>query len=269
MDYDRINYILSPQELRDKRVLIVGVGSGGAPIVQHLTMNGIRQWTLFDPDTFDEVNLVKHPARRKELGQLKVHIMSEWITDRNPSANVRDYPVDIMESPDFEMEVEQADLVVSASDSFAVRQYVNRVCVNKSTGCVTANVFRTGVGGEIYSYIPEETGCFQCLCLVSAKQGWNDIENSIEITDGEKEKIYGLNQEEYKASGLSMDIAIISAIAAKRALRLLLENPNPRFYPQNKANYVIFYLRKTGDNPGLSSQRYFISQQEDCFCGAN
>jgi molybdopterin/thiamine biosynthesis adenylyltransferase len=268
MDYDRIRYILSPEELDDKWVLVIGLGSGGAPIVQHLAMNGVKNWMLFDPDTLDEVNLVKHPGLRRDLGKTKVEIMANWIRDRNPSSNIREYPVDILEAEKFREEVRHADLVISATDKLAIREYIDEMCVREATPCVVGDVFRTGVGGQVYSYIPGKTGCYHCLGIVSEKNGWNAIDSSIEMTEDEKERIYGLSEREYKAAGLSMDIAIISAIFAKTALGILLENPNPRFFPTSEANYIIFYNRKLGPFDSLSSKKFFIPPQRACFCSS-
>ncbi|MHA1864486.1 MAG: HesA/MoeB/ThiF family protein [Candidatus Thorarchaeota archaeon] len=269
MDYDRIRYILTPEELMDKIVVVVGLGSGGAPVVQHLAMNGIRNWALFDPDVLDETNLVKHPGMRSDIGQYKVHIAADWIRDRNPDSEIRDYPEDILDSKDFEKEVQDADIVISATDSLPIRQYINRISVHHQTPCVTASVFRTGIGGEVYVSVPGETGCFQCMNLVSTKLGWGQIENQIEMTDEERTRIYGLGEEEYRASGLSMDISQICAIMAKKALRVLLKNPNPKFFPEEKSNYIIFYMRKIQQYPSLSSLKYFIPPQQDCYCTSN
>src|SRR5712692_2375974 len=84
--FDRIQHLLSPDALRDKLVVQVGLGSGGAPVNEHLTMNGVRRWVLFDPDRYEDVNLVKHPRLRADLGKLKVEIQKNWILDRNPEA---------------------------------------------------------------------------------------------------------------------------------------------------------------------------------------
>ena len=69
-------------------MLQIGLGSGGTPVCDHLTMNGVRNWILYDPDTLQDVNLVKHPRGRRDLGRLKVEIQREWILDRNPDAAV-------------------------------------------------------------------------------------------------------------------------------------------------------------------------------------
>ena len=266
MNFDRIRYILTPEELENKTVVVVGLGSGGAPVAQHLAMNGVKNWALFDPDALDETNLVKHPGMRIDLYRPKVHIMADWLRDRNPESNIREYPENILDSTDFEREVKHSDLVISATDSLSVRQFINRVTVRHAIPCVTASVFRTGFGGEIYVSLPGKTGCFQCLNLVSVKLGWAQLDNQVDLTDDEQTRIYGLGEKEYRASGLSMDISIISAIMAKKALHVLLKDANSRFFPEEKHNYTIFYLRDVQAHSGLSSLKYFIPQQKDCFC---
>ncbi|MBN2230001.1 MAG: ThiF family adenylyltransferase [Candidatus Thorarchaeota archaeon] len=269
MDFDRIQYILAPEELEKKRVVVIGLGSGGAPVVQHLAMSGVRKWSLFDPDLLDEVNLVKHPGMRKDLGKTKIAVIAEWLMDRNPDSEIREFPEDILDSTDFEREARNAHLIISATDTLSVRQFINRIAVRHGIPCVTASVFRTAFGGEVYSYIPGKTGCYQCMNIVSGKLGWGNIENQVEMTEDEQDRIYGLGQEDYRASGLSMDIAIISAIMAKRALSLLLDSPNPVYFPQDSSNYLIFYMRGMGSIPSLSSLKYAIPAQKDCFCSFN
>jgi molybdopterin/thiamine biosynthesis adenylyltransferase len=266
MDFDRIRYILTPEELANKTVVVIGLGSGGAPVAQHLAMKGVKNWALFDPDVLDETNLVKHPGMRKDLGRPKVRIVADWLLDRNPESDIREYPENILDSTDFEREVRDANLVISATDSLSVRQFINRISVRHATPCVTASVFRTGVGGEVYVSLPGKTGCFQCLNLVSIKRGWAQLDNQIDLTNDEQTRIYGLGEEEYRASGLSMDISIISAIMAKKGLRVLLKDASSRFFPEEQHNYTIFYLRDIQNYAGLSSLKYFIPPQKDCFC---
>src|SRR6266571_3588554 len=110
--FDRIQHLLSPDELKAKLVVQVGVGSGGAPVNDHLTMNGVRRWVLFDPDSYDDVNLVKHPRLRSHLGHPKVKNQADWILDRNPIAEVRSFADDVMSSIEFPSLVREADLIL-------------------------------------------------------------------------------------------------------------------------------------------------------------
>ena len=74
LNFDRTEHLLNPEQFKNIKITIAGLGSGGAPVCDHLLMNGICDCDLYDPDTLDDVNLVKHPRLRKDLGRLKVDI---------------------------------------------------------------------------------------------------------------------------------------------------------------------------------------------------
>ena len=270
LNFDRIRHLLSPEELQDKLVVQVGVGSGGAPVNEHLTMNGVRRWVLFDPDHYDEVNLVKHPRLRADLGELKVEIQRRWILDRNPTAEVDAIAEDVMESARFRDAVRSADLVLCCADVQQVRLFVNSVAVETMTPCVTAIVFRQGFGGEAYAYVPSVSGCFDCMLRVAEHQGLN-MEDDIQLLDVEKDAIYGPNQRDFRASGLSMDIQAIAIIQARMALDVLLDDEGRRFEPV-PANWVIFYNRRVpqiSQSGFLKSVPIKLKPQRGCGCATH
>lgn len=268
--FDRIQHLLTPEELHNKLILQIGVGSGGAATNDHLTMNGARRWVLFDPDSYDDVNLVKHPRNRAQLGNLKVDNQREWILDRNPTAEVVVHSEDVMESKHFPESVKQADLVLCCADKPKVRSYVNSLAVENRRPCVTASVFRQGFGGEVYAYIPTASGCLDCMNRTASEQGWN-IEDSIDPTPEEHDVIYGLNLRDFKASGLSMDIQTIAIIQARVALDILLMGTDRKYSPL-PANWVIFYNRPIPNNPlsGFMKSLYLsVKPRKGCLCRAD
>jgi len=241
LDFARITHLLEPKDLADELVVQVGLGSGGAPVCDHLSMNGVRRWELFDPDALDAVNLVKHPRQRKDLGRSKVEIQREWILDRNPSAEVNAYAVDVMSADLFQRAVERSSLVLCCADKKEVRQFVNAVARQHAKPCVTASVFRQGFGGEVYAYRPGQTGCFTCMDRAADEQGIN-MSDAIQLLPEEEEHMYGLNLHDYQVSGLSLDIQAISLLQARVALGLLTaDSARPVVAPQ--ANWLIYYNR--------------------------
>lgn len=266
--FDRIKHLISPDELHDKLVVQVGVGSGGAPVNEHLTMNGVRRWAIFDPDVYDEINLVKHPHQRAAIGQLKVENQKKWILDRNPSAEVEPCAEDVLKSPRFREVAGAADLILCCADTQHVRSFVNTVAVEMRRPCVTASVFRRGFGGEVYAYIPHESGCLECMSRTAAENGWN-VDDSIELLEVEKDAIYGLDRRDFKASGLSMDIQSIALIQARIALDILLRGSTraPEPVPQN---WIIFYNRLVPNNPSsggfLTNKKITLKPRRDCGC---
>ena len=267
LDFERINYLLNPKELSNKRITVVGLGSGGAVACDHLTMNGIRIWELYDPDTLDAVNLVKHPRMRRDLGKYKVDLQREWINDRNPEADVLAFKEDVMESDSFSDSIRHSDLVLSCPDKKSVREFVSDKCVEAKVPFVTASVFRTGIGGEVYAYIPGETGCYNCLQLFSLQNDINLTDDALGLTAEEQHNIYGIGERDFKASGLSIDIQMISLIQVRMALSILLRDV-PKTITGLKSNWVIF-----GNRPakGIFRKHFEVKQlrlkpQGMCYC---
>jgi molybdopterin/thiamine biosynthesis adenylyltransferase len=239
LDFNRIEYLLNPEQFKDIQLTIVGLGSGGTPVCDHLTMNGIRKWDLYDFDVLGEENLVKHPRMRRDLNRPKVEIQKEWIVDRNPNALVKAFAEDIFHSSNFRESVQKSDLVLSCTDTKSAREFISDICVEEKTPFVTASVFRTGIGGEIYSYRPNETGCYKCLEIYALHNNINLSDDSLGLTPNEQKRIYGLSDINFRASGLSIDIQMIASIQARVALSILLTNFNSAI-PRIKSNWITF-----------------------------
>ncbi len=267
LDFDRIHYLLNPEQFAKTRVTIVGLGSGGAPVCDHLTMNGIRNWDLYDPDVLDGVNLVKHPRLRKELNRSKVEIQKEWILDRNPSAQVKIFCEDVMSSTGFLTSLQESDIVISCPDNKGVREYINDKCVENGVPFVTASVFRTGIGGEIFGYIPKQTGCYQCLQLFALEKDINLSDDDLGLTDQEKDRIYGLDDHDFKASGLSIDIHMIAMIQTRMTLSILLRNSHTSM-PRLKSNWIIFGNRPAKNifHTHFEVNQMMLKPQKNCIC---
>lgn len=266
--FDRIQYLLNPELFKDTKITIVGLGSGGAPICDNLTMNGIRNWDLYDLDTLDAINLVKHPRKREDLGRLKVDIQKEWIMDRNPNSNVNVFPEDVMSSENFPKSVKSSSLVLSCPDKKSVREFVNDICLRYKVPFVTASVFRTGIGGEIFSYIPRVTGCYKCLQIYSYKNNLNLKDEDLGLTIEEQNNIYGLTDANFKASGLSIDIQMVSLIQARMAMSVLLRDTENNSLPTLKSNWIIWGNRPATNifKKHFESSQFLLRPQEDCHC---
>lgn len=267
LDFDRITYLLNPEQFADKCITIVGLGSGGSPVCDHLVMNGIRIWELYDPDTLESENLVKHPRMRQDLGRLKVDIQKEWIEDRNPNAEVKAFAEDVMKSSNFIESVRRSSLVLSCSDKKSVREFVSDQCVAAKIPSVTASVFRTGIGGEVFGYIPNETGCYKCLQLYSELNEINLSDDALGLTVEEQQRIYGLEEREFRASGLSIDIQMIALIQARMALSILLRDSTLSM-SRLKSNWIVY-----GNRPAkgifrshFEAKQMLLRPQKVCNC---
>jgi molybdopterin/thiamine biosynthesis adenylyltransferase len=267
LEFDRIQYLISPESLAGKVVVQVGLGSGGAPVCDHLTMNGVRRWFLYDPDRLEPLNLIKHPRGRSDLGRLKVDIQRDWIVDRNPEAEVTVRPQDVFKAEELRQDLSGADLVLCCADKRAVRLFLNALAIEFKKPCVTASVYRQGFGGEVHAYVPGSTGCFECMERFADSAGLN-VDGTLKLTSEEQQQVYGLSVQEFRASGLSIDIQTISALQARLALDILLASAPLKPTPL-PCNWLIHYNRPTLDGAAghhLKTMKFRVKARKDCRC---
>jgi hypothetical protein len=267
LDTQRIDYLVRDAEAAAATITIAGLGSGGFPVMQYLAMCGVRRWKLFDPDALDPVNLVKHPARRSELGLLKVEIARKWLLDRNPQAVVELFPENAMPGSSFPQAVSESDLVLNCVDINSSREYVNDVCVQASKPFVLGLVFRRGFGGEVLAYVPGSTGCYRCLQHYTQSQGLS-IDDDFGVFPEEEEQIYGLGHTDFRLSGLAMDINLIANLHAHTAFRHLVGTAGTEIPPLTYS-WLTVGIRPFRDASSSSFKvsKFRLAPQEGCALG--
>jgi hypothetical protein len=76
--------ILETTILREKSVLCLGVGTGGAHAAIELAKCGVGRFMLVDRDRLSVGNVVRHPGGISQVGRFKVHVLGDLIHDKNP-----------------------------------------------------------------------------------------------------------------------------------------------------------------------------------------
>ncbi len=275
MDYSRIRKILNPESLADRIVMAAGCGSGNAPALAELAKNGVTRFELWDHDALEPVNLVRHVLGRSSLGRNKAEAMADWIMDRNEDARVTAHPCKIEDSPEFAAGVAAKDavrLVLCGVDDMNARYRINRLCVEQATPMVAAMVFRRGMGGMVFRYLPGQGGCFNCLTEFARQHGMTIEEAESEPTGATDEQVYGLGLDAFeKNPGLSIDIGFISLIMARMALEALVPDDGRRDFPPLRSNLIAFANRPDpaqGMKKFFQAEHFFLHPQADCVvCG--
>lgn len=241
LDTRRIDHLVDGFDVSRLELTVVGVGSGGATTVRQLAMSGVRRWHLFDPDLLEPVNLVKHPASREWVGKRKVDAVSHWLADRNPAAEVHAYGEDVRKAPEFAEAIGRSDLVLCAVDDPGARSWINAQCVEQGRPCLTGSVIRTGLGGQVYLFIPGETGCFSCMQSVADANHAN-LEDSLDLTDEERRERYGLGNPNFTTSGLAIDISLVASFNAHMAWSVLVGGRS-KYVPRLAFNWLTVGIR--------------------------
>ncbi len=217
--FSRSKGILEVDILRDKRVMIVGLGSFGSQIAIELAKAGVGSFALMDFDRVELHNLSRHTATVNDLGRLKTNVIREAILGKNPYARVDRFAVDInADLPLLYDEVGKADLVICATDNNTSRFNLSKALVEKGKVGIFGRAITRAEGGDVFRYRPGGP-CYCCLV------GEGDLQEE-EITDVASARRDGriaayVSPEDAEAMvqvGLSSDIEPICNMMVKLAL---------------------------------------------------
>lgn len=161
--FSRSKGILEVGILKNKRVMIVGLGSFGSQIAIELAKAGVGSFALMDFDRVELHNLSRHTATVHDLGRLKTNVIEEAILGKNPYAKVDKFPININEDlPLLYEEVEKADLVICATDNNTSRFNLSKALVEKQKIGIFGRAITRAEGGDVFRYRPGGP-CYCCL----------------------------------------------------------------------------------------------------------
>ncbi|MBC2884080.1 molybdopterin-synthase adenylyltransferase MoeB [Ochrobactrum sp. CM-21-5] len=144
------------QKLKAARVLVLGAGGLGAPVLQYLAAAGIGTLGLVDDDTVSLSNLqrqVIHDTR--SVGQPKVESALGAIARINPHVKVEGHQIRL-NAENAEAMISNYDVVVDGSDNFATRYVLADAAAKVCRPLVTGAMGR--FDGTVTVLMPYATG---------------------------------------------------------------------------------------------------------------
>lgn len=143
------------QKLRNARVLVVGAGGLGAPVIAYLAAAGVGTLGVVDDDTVSLSNLQRQVIHETvSVGEPKVESARKAVGRINPHVSVEVHALRIGEDNAVEM-IAGHDLVVDGSDNFATRYVVADAAQEAKRPLVTGAVGR--FDGSVTVLIPHGT----------------------------------------------------------------------------------------------------------------
>ena len=219
--YSRSKGILEVDILKDKRVVIIGLGSFGSHVAVELAKSGVGRFSLWDFDRVELHNLMRHSCGINDLGRLKTDAIKDCILGKNPYASVDLFPCDITQNSErLAGEIDSSDLIICTTDNQKSRNLLARMLQKHPKECLYAFALTRAEGGAVFRQKPGGA-CFNCL----VENGFIEP-SSEEITDEESARRDGRVPAYASADdanavvqvGLSSDIEPLCNLLEKLAL---------------------------------------------------
>jgi len=149
------------KKISDARVLVVGCGGLGAPVLYYLTAMGIGQIGLCDNDTVSMSNLNRQVLfTTADIGAPKAEAADKRIKALNPNLKTTVYQ-QTMDNELIQSIISGYDIIVDCLDNFETRFVLNDACINENKPFVHAGVEE--YYGQLMTVIPGKSPCLRCL----------------------------------------------------------------------------------------------------------
>lgn len=159
-DYERYNrQIILPQfgeegqqKLLNAKVLVVGAGGLGCPVLQYLTAAGIGEIGIIDDDVVSLSNLHRQVLyTTDDIDEYKAEVAANRLKRLNPSITFQVYTERLTNTNAINI-ISQFDIVVDGTDNFAARYIINDACVLLQKPFVSAAISRFEGQVAVFNY---------------------------------------------------------------------------------------------------------------------
>lgn len=152
--------IEAQQKLKDAKVLVIGSGGLGSPVLLYLAAAGVGTIGIVDFDVVDDSNLQRQVLFGvDEIGQPKVEAARKRLEALNPHINIKIYNTQLTSANALDI-VRDYDVVADGTDNFPTRYLVNDASVLLGKPNVYASIFQFEGQVSVFNYTNEkgETG---------------------------------------------------------------------------------------------------------------
>jgi len=149
------------QRLKAAKVLCIGAGGLGSPVIMYLAAAGVGTLGIVEFDVVDETNLQRQIIHgQSDVGRSKAESARDTVAEINPNVKVVLHETRLDSSNAFDI-FKDYDLIVDGTDNFPTRYLVNDACVLLHKPYVWGSIFR--FEGQASVFWADQGPCYRCL----------------------------------------------------------------------------------------------------------
>jgi adenylyltransferase/sulfurtransferase len=141
------------KKLKSAKVLVIGSGGLGSPVLLYLAAAGVGTLGIVDFDVVDDSNLQRQVLFGVEsVGTPKVEAARDRLIALNPHLHIRLHNTHINSSNALDI-IKDYDVVADGTDNFPTRYLVNDACVLLDKPNVYASIFQFDGQVSVFNYV--------------------------------------------------------------------------------------------------------------------
>lgn len=164
------------EKLQQARVLVIGAGGLGCPVLQYLAAAGTGCIGIADNDTVAVSNLHRQLLYNiNDTGKNKALVAAEKLNLLNPFVQCQPFAQKVTDENAAAL-LSGYDIIIDGSDNFTTRYLVNDICVQLNKPFVSGSI--SGFEGQVSVYNYEGGPTYRCLFPTPSATG-NCTENGV------------------------------------------------------------------------------------------
>ena len=149
------------EKLKKAKVLVIGAGGLGCPVLQYLTAAGVGFIGIIDDDKVEVSNLQRQILfRSDDIGKYKAKAAADAMSQLNPHTEFTVYQERLTVENTLEI-IRHYDVIVDGTDNFETRYLINDSCVILGKPFVFGSIFKFDGQVSVFNYKNGPT--YRCL----------------------------------------------------------------------------------------------------------
>ena len=131
--FDRLKILIDMDKLKNKTVMVIGLGGVGGHAFESLVRSGIENIAIIDNDIIEITNLNRQVlAYQNTVGKYKVDVAKALALNINPNINIKTYKLFLDESNIDEVFSNKIDFVIDAVDTINAKKSIIKKCLKEN-----------------------------------------------------------------------------------------------------------------------------------------
>ena len=227
------------ERLKNAKVLVIGAGGLGCPVLQYLVAAGVGKIGVVDDDVVDFSNLQRQILfNESDVGRFKVDVAVEKVSRQNSGVEFQKHITRLDETNALSI-FKEYDIVIDGTDNFPTRYLVNDACVIADKPLVFGSIFKFEGQLSVFNY----KGGPSYRCLYPTPPSSNEVPNCSEV--GVIGALPGIVGVKMAMECLKLILEIGEPLSGKLEVINLLNNQNLLLsISRNDENFNISKLQK-------------------------
>tara|TARA_B100000029_G_scaffold488803_1_gene545781 strand:- start:1173 stop:1934 length:762 start_codon:yes stop_codon:yes gene_type:complete len=221
--------VAGQKKILKAKVLVVGAGGLGCPLILYLAYSGVGNLGIVDHDKIELSNLSRQVLfTKKDIGKFKTHISKKVAKKINKKIFVQTFTKKINEK-NINKIAKNYQIICDGTDNFETRFLINDYCLKNKKILISSAISR--FDGQLFHFdFRKKTPCFRCFMPETTNENLNCESDGIMTTlagvAGSLQANEVIKTILNTKNNLSGNIMIFNSLSSNFRKVKLLKNPN-------------------------------------------